>query len=89
MFTKRFIKIPVDLYNKKESDMIGYGESTKGDNVDMRINPFEVSHYRPGHDDKDEFTATLIHMKNGDSFYSSISIDEFENVLNEFDNDKK
>lgn len=82
MFTDRFIQIPVDLYNKKDADMIGYVESTKGDSVIMRINPFEVSHYRPGHDDNDEFTATLIHMKNGDSFYSSMSVDAFELILN-------
>lgn len=82
MFTERFMHIPVDLYNKKESDLIGYGESTKGEKVMMRINPFEISHYRSGQNDENEFTETLIHMKNGDSFYCAVNIDQFEVELN-------
>lgn len=84
MFTDRFIKVPVDLYNSKDADMVGYNEDTKEGATEMRINPFEVSHYRSSEDDKEDIlNKTLVHMKNGDSFHVSITIEKFEKLLNE------
>ena len=83
MFTNRFIKIPVDLYERKDAEMIGYNKNTKSEGTIMFVQPFEISHFRPtNNDDTDELTCVLIHMKNGDSFVSSLNIKEFEKILN-------
>lgn len=82
MFSNRFIKAPIDLYNKKEAEMVGYGKSTKEGVSVMSFLALEVSHYRPAFDDNDEEIYTLIYMKGGESFILSINIAEFEKLLN-------
>ncbi len=84
-FTDRFIEVPVDLYNTTEAEMIGYTEETKTEPSYMKINPFEISYYRPAKDDGDNSTQTLIYLKTGENFYITLPIDEFEKRLNNFD----
>lgn len=84
-FTDRYIKVPVDLYEKSKADMIGYSEETKSGNVLMRICMDEISHYRPSLDDNDELKNTLIHMINGDTFHLALTVKDFEKALNSHD----
>lgn len=81
MFTDRFIKVPLELFNKDKAEIVGYNEDTKTCDTILSLLPFEVSHYRPAFEDGRE-TGTVIFMKNGDDFEISISLNEFEKLLN-------
>jgi hypothetical protein len=84
MFTDRFIKLPTDLFFTKEAEMVGYNESTKAEQVLMRVNPLEITHYRKSIEEDDKKETTLIHLKSGESFHVSLLINEFEELLNNY-----
>ena len=82
-FTDRFMELVLPVYDKDNSEMVGYSKDTFEANVKCKINPFEVSHYRETFSDDKNLDRTLIHFKNGDSFEIDITIDSFEKLLNE------
>lgn len=84
MFTDRFIKVPVELYDTKEADIIGYSKDTKFADTYMKINPFEISHYRPSTDNNDALSETCVHFKNGSQAVIKMTTEKFEELLNKF-----
>lgn len=81
MFTDRFIEFSVTLYEKKDAEMIGYNKNTATGVVRFKVNPFEISHYRETFDEEENI-ATLLYFKCGDSVEISMTLDEFEKILN-------
>ena len=87
MFTDRFIKAPIQIFDKQNADIIGYNDESASAISYMKLNPFEISHYRPEYtEDSVEYRQTLVYFKSGDSVYINLSISEFEKLLNNFDN---
>ncbi len=86
MFTERFIKVLVQLYDKKSAEIVGYNKDTEIKQVVMMFNPFELSHYREALDEEDNPSETCIYFKSGDSSILSMPISEFEKILNEHQN---
>lgn len=84
MFTDRFIKVPIILYNKNEADILGYNNTSKEVEVLLRFDINELSNYRPSFNDDDEIQTTGIHLKNGEYFNCEISVKDFEIKVNEF-----
>lgn len=80
-FTDRFISIPTQVYNTKMADLTGKEEYFDGLS---KISPFEISEYYKSWSDGIE--VTQIYMKNGRSFLGNIPFDEFEKLLNTWQN---
>lgn len=78
-FTYRFIKIPIKVYNTQDADLMGHKTF---EDTWMKINPIEISQYKPSHDDDNESNCTYLSMRNGDGFYLYLTTDEFEELLN-------
>ncbi len=79
-FTDRFIKIPIKVYDRKSADLTGKPDYE--DSV-MKINPFEISHYKPSNDtDNDDKGCVYVTMKQGDGFFVYLTMAEFEKLLN-------
>lgn len=83
-FTDRYVKLPIDLYEKDKADIIGCNEETKICDTTISVEPFQISHYRKTLDENFAPNGTSIHMKNGDSFYICLSVKEFEDVINNY-----
>lgn len=83
MFTDRFVKVPVCVFDREEKELTG--KETLIDSY-IKINPFELSEYRPGYsnDPEDEECVNII-MKNGEKSMVRMNINEFEKLLNYFD----
>lgn len=83
MFTDRFITVPCMEYDIKHKDLTGEEILVK---TYERINPFEISNYRPilREDDK----CVSISFKNGEITLAYLSIDAFENLLNNHTKEK-
>lgn len=85
MFTDRFIKIPIQVYDKELAELTG----KEPDYTDswMKINPMEISEYKPTVTEKDghETDCTYIVMKNGSGFYCYLIPEDFEKILNSKD----
>lgn len=82
MFTDRFIKIPVKIFNVKEKELTG-NENT----VDswVKILPMEIIEYGPTDaEDSGEFIYTNIVLKGQEKYVAYLSIQEFENLLNNY-----
>lgn len=79
MFTKRFIKLPIKVYNNDFKEMTG--EEVCDDTYTM-VNPFTISRYRPS----DENGGKCVHItfKDSDCLLAYISIKEFEKILNTY-----
>lgn len=81
MFTDRFITIPTEIYNTKQAELTGkeeYYESIS------KINPLEICEYYESESDGKE--VVQIYLKNGRTFCANITFDEFENILNSWQN---
>lgn len=86
MLTKRFILIPVDLYDDTKVEVLGFTEELKTVQISVRINPFDISYYREiAESGVVVENETLIYLKNGESFVAAMPISEFEKLLNNFD----
>lgn len=86
MFTNRFIHIPIDLYDDTKVDVLGFTEELKTTQILVRVNPFDISHYREIAENGVLIeNETLILLKNGESFVAAMSISEFEKLLDNFD----
>lgn len=84
MFTDRFIKLPIKVYDAKERDLTG--KVSDYEDSWMKVNPFEISQYKPTSDGETlTDDCTYVSLKNGDGFYVYLTISEFEQILNNFD----
>jgi hypothetical protein len=80
MFTDRFIKVPVAVYDVKEKELTN--KATYEDSY-TKFNPFDISEYRPTYDsDNREEECTVITLKDGNSIMAYLTIEEFEKLLN-------
>lgn len=82
-FTDRFIKFPIQVFDKKLKDVIG---TTDGEDSWMKVNPMEIASYRPNVDSDDPQQNEIVSMtlKSGDNYLVYMSVDEFENRLNNY-----
>lgn len=78
MFTNRFIKFPIRLYDTEHKELTGE-ELTK--NTNIYINPFEIISYRPS--DENDGNCVFVTLKNGDTLLIYMSMNRFEQTLNE------
>lgn len=76
MFTKRFIKMPIKLYNKELEEMTGQPQEIDGYEM---INPFNIASYRPSQEPEG---ATYVTFKSGDGIMVYMDINDFETLLN-------
>lgn len=76
MFSKRYIKVPIKVYDKEHMDLTG-SEVTK-DTYEM-ILPYSIESYRPS----DENDGRCIHLslRSGSTMLVYLSIGEFEKLL--------
>lgn len=83
-FTDRFVHVPVELYDVAQAQTLGlgYNEQTKCAETEIHLLHMEVSHYRAAPGDGNKYNETLIHMKNGNVFQASLTVKEFEELLN-------
>lgn len=83
MFTDRFIKLPIEMYDRKEAELTGNDNSTTFEAY-MMINPMEILSYRPMFDDdQNQEDKTVVDFKGGNSdIIVLMPIHEFENLLN-------
>lgn len=94
MFSDRFIKLPIKLYDKSQEELCGKDQNDCDQlEVDIRINPFKISEYRPGISDESEFTeagqdVVRVMMENGEIYQVYMRIDAFEKLLNSFGHDR-
>ncbi len=83
MFTERFIRVPIELYNKTQAELTGDdGDSFEGY---LKINPMEILSYRPRYNDDDhnEENVTVVDFKNGENILVLMPLIEFEKLLND------
>lgn len=76
-FTDRFISVPTKIYNTAMKELTGnevYEDSFS------KINPLEICEYYISSDD--DIEVTQVYLKNGRSFCTYITFDEFEKLLN-------
>lgn len=80
-FTDRFLKIPIKIFDRKEAELTNnpvYEDSW------MKINPFEISDYKPTLDkDNENIECTYLSLKNGIGMFVYLTTGEFETLLNE------
>ena len=88
MFTDRYIKVPIYLYDRTNSELL----DQKAEDIDTleviaRINPFKIENYYGTITDDKEFlkeniVITKIWMDSGESFIIRMTVEEFEEILN-------
>lgn len=85
MFTDRFIKLPVELYNKKQAELTDDYDSNSFEGF-IKLNPFDISAYRPGYNKEgtEIVDETVVDFKSGESVLILLHIDDFEKQLNAF-----
>lgn len=93
MFTNRFIKIQIIIYNRKQEEIYArLPWECDRMQVERRLNPFEIESYSPAHADGSDFGADVTWMtlrtKSGDAVIVPMSVTEFEKLLNDFSNDR-
>ena len=76
MFTDRFIKVPIKLYNREQQET--FGTSIEIDSYEM-ISPFFIASYRPSTDPEG---YVHVSFKDGTGLMVYLSVTEFENRLN-------
>ena len=82
MFTDNFLKVPIKEFNTKEEELTGKKTARK---AYLKMQLSEISHYRQCRDYENENSGQpymSVYMKGGDSFYVYLSLEEFENLLN-------
>lgn len=82
MFTDRFIELPIKIFDENYKGMTG--KEVLEDSW-TKVNPMEISHYKPAYDDEDKgdnFNCTHVSMKNGDAFFIYLLPKDFEKILN-------
>lgn len=89
MFTNRYIKIPIRIYDSQEEEQTGkHLAECRSINIQARIDPTCIESYYPcipGNEafEKDNMTGVYISLRSGRTYISRMSITEFEQLLNE------
>lgn len=78
MFTQRFIKLPIKIYDKDHFDLTG--DEVTQDSYQM-CHPFSIVYYRPSTENNGK--ATNIGFRDGSTILTYLSIKEVEKLLNE------
>lgn len=78
MFTQRFIKFPIKIYDKEHFDLTG--DEITQDSYQM-CHPFSIVSYRPS--TENDGRATHISFRDGSTALVYLSIKELEKMLNE------
>ena len=78
MFTRRFVKLPIQTFDREHMDLTG--EELVRDTYEM-VNPFEIKSYRPS--DENRGKAVNVTFKDGSNILVFMSINNFEKTLNE------
>jgi hypothetical protein len=79
-FTDRFIQLPIKVYDTQQAELTG-----KTDYYDsfMKVLPLEISNYKPMIDeDNNDVECVSVYMKNGEKFYTYLTMYQFEELLN-------
>lgn len=79
MFSKRFLKVPIKVYDKDHMDLTGT-ELTK--DTYEKILPYSIESYRPS----DENNGRCLHLslKSGATMLVYMSVEEFERQLDKY-----
>jgi hypothetical protein len=84
-FSERFIEVSTSLFDKRLAETVGYNSQSKECDAIVKINPFEISHYRECFEDETkELCHTVIYFKSGESIEIDMTIHDFEKLLNKF-----
>lgn len=78
MFTDRFIELPTKEYDIKHKELTG-NDGELRDSFEKFL-PLEIASYRTAFDNDEECVA--VKLKNSEGFLIYLTIDEFENRLN-------
>lgn len=78
-FTDRFITLPIKVYDRKQAELTGHEDY---EDSFIKINPFEISQYKPSTDGDEWGECVHLVMKGGDDFNVYLTIEEFETALN-------
>lgn len=83
MWSDRFIKLPIQVYDKQQKELTG--KEILEDSY-IKINPLDISLYRPTYDDFDpeQKEITSVTTKYGDTTLVQLSVWEFEKQINDF-----
>ena len=79
MFTDRFIKIPIKVFDRQQKELTGRAENKESY---MMINPFDIMKYRPSEDEDSDEEIVSITDKSGATTWVYLTIKEFETLLN-------
>lgn len=86
MYTDKFIKLPIRIYNHRQAELSGDEDGSAFETF-TKINPMEIIMYHPSFDKNSEpEAATTVTIKGGDFYIILIPIDEFEKKINNFMN---
>ncbi len=80
MFTDRFIKIPIKVYDTEEADLTGNKEY---EDSWMKFNPLEIAYYKPSNDNETNEECTYIMLKSGIGMFVYLLPGELEKLLND------
>lgn len=77
MWTKRFVALPINVFNVEQENLTG-----KADMVPtfLNVNPFDITAYRVTFDGDQE--RTYIELKNGSGYMITMTVQEFEETMN-------
>jgi hypothetical protein len=83
-YTDKFLRLPVEMYNKKEAELTGDNDSSSFDSFG-KFNPMEISSYIPAYDnDSKLIKKTTVYFRGGESILVLMDLPSFEKVVNEF-----
>lgn len=85
VFTDRYLKLPVEMHNRKEAELTGNGDA--GSFIGYaKVLPMEIASWMPVYDaDERILEQTNITFKHGGTdMLLPIGIHEFEKLLNDF-----
>lgn len=80
MWTKRFVALPIEVFNTKEQELTGKAQTVP---VFLSVNPFDITAYRTTFDESGE-GRTYIELRNGSGYMITMSVQEFEETMNLF-----
>jgi hypothetical protein len=82
MFTDRFIKLPIEMFNRKEAELTDNPDAGTFESYGM-FNAFEISSYWPAYNNDGEIEEKVtVYFKNGESVLVLMPIAKFEQLLN-------
>lgn len=88
MFTKRYLSLPVIVFNVGYDAKLGIDIQTGGvSHSYVKLNPFEISAYRPATEidgNGDEIDVVIIQTKSGDDYTVTLDLKKFEEKIDKW-----